>query len=95
MIEALRGLGYSTSTALADIIDNSISASARSVNVEFTWDGDDSLITVLDDGDGMDEQELDRAMRLGERNPLDDRSPTTSDGSGSALKRRHSPNAAA
>ena len=27
MIEALRGLGYSTATALADIIDNSISAS--------------------------------------------------------------------
>ncbi len=40
MIEALRGLGYSTATALADIIDNSISASARSVNIEFTWDGD-------------------------------------------------------
>ena len=26
MIEALRGLGYNTATALADIIDNSISA---------------------------------------------------------------------
>ena len=75
MIEALRGLGYSTATALADIIDNSISASASSVNVEFTWDGDHSRITVHDDGHGMDEQELDRAMRLGERNPLDDRSP--------------------
>jgi signal transduction histidine kinase len=75
MIEALRGLGYSTATALADIIDNSMSASASSVNVEFTWDGDHSRITVLDDGHGMDEQELDRAMRLGERNPLDDRSP--------------------
>ena len=75
MIEALRGLGYSTATALADIIDNSISASASSVNVEFTWDGDHTRITVLDDGHGMDEQELDRAMRLGERNPLDDRSP--------------------
>ena len=70
MIEALRGLGYSTATALADIIDNSISASARSVNVEFAWDGDASRITVLDDGHGMDEQELDLAMRLGERNPL-------------------------
>ncbi|HTV30269.1 MAG TPA: hypothetical protein VMF32_21135 [Xanthobacteraceae bacterium] len=29
MIDALRGLGYSTPTALADIIDNSISAQAR------------------------------------------------------------------
>jgi hypothetical protein len=75
MIEALRGLGYSTATALANIIDNSISASAISVNIEFTWDGNDSRITVLDDGQGMDEEGLDRAMRLGERNPLDDRSP--------------------
>jgi len=75
MIEALRGLGYSPATALADIIDNSISASATKVNVEFAWDGDASRIIVLDDGQGMDEEELDRAMRLGERNPLNDRSP--------------------
>ena len=30
-------------------------------------------ITVLDDGCGMDDGELDNAMRLGERSPLDDR----------------------
>lgn len=29
MIEALRGLGYNTATALADIIDNSIAAKER------------------------------------------------------------------
>lgn len=73
MIEALRGLGYSPAAALADIIDNSISARADTVEVRFRWLGRDSTIAVLDNGRGMDEQELDRAMRLGERSPLETR----------------------
>jgi len=73
MIEALRGLGYSTATALADIIDNSISATATSVALEFAWAGEGSHASILDDGGGMDEQGLDAAMRLGERSPLDAR----------------------
>jgi hypothetical protein len=71
MIEALRGLGYSTATALADIIDNSVSANARNVTLAFGWAGDRSQVTVLDDGVGMDAAALDLAMRLGERSPLD------------------------
>ena len=74
MIEALRGLGYSTATALADIIDNSISARATCINVCFSWHGSGSKIFLLDNGVGMDEQELESAMRLGERNPLEKRS---------------------
>ena len=35
MLESLRGLGYSTAAALADIIDNSISAGAAEVKIEF------------------------------------------------------------
>ena len=73
MIEALRGLGYWTGTALADIIDNSISAKARLVSVRFAWDGGRSSIAILDDGTGMDADELDSAMRLGERSPLEHR----------------------
>lgn len=73
MIEALRGLGYSAATAIADIIDNSISASAKSVSLEFAWAGETSHVSILDDGQGMEEQELDSAMRLGELSPLDER----------------------
>ncbi len=76
MIEALRGLGYSTATAIADIIDNSIAAEARNVDIRFVWAGLNSLITILDDGRGMDAAGLDRAMRLGEKSPLDSRSET-------------------
>lgn len=73
MLEALRGLGYSTAAALADIIDNSISAGAKEVRVDFTWDGPTSRITILDDGRGMDDAELESAMRLGDKSPLDAR----------------------
>lgn len=68
-IEALRGLGYTTESALADLIDNSISAGARQVDVTFSWAGRESWISVLDDGRGMSDAELDMAMRFAETNP--------------------------
>jgi hypothetical protein len=71
MLESLRGLGYSTAAALADIVDNSISAGATEIHVEFVWDGAKSRITILDDGRGMDDAELESALRLGDKNPLD------------------------
>jgi hypothetical protein len=73
MVEALRGLGYSPATALADIIDNSIAARATLVDLTFTWAGADSHILILDNGEGMDGPGLDRAMRLGDRSPLETR----------------------
>jgi hypothetical protein len=73
MLEALRGLGYSTATALADIIDNSIAARAGTIRLQFYWNGTLSAISILDDGDGMDAGQLERAMRLGERSPLETR----------------------
>ena len=75
MIEALRGLGYSTSTALADVIDNSIAAGASQVNVSFAWAGPASRVTIVDNGSGMAADQLEKAMRLGDRNPLDPRLP--------------------
>jgi hypothetical protein len=76
MIEALRGLGYSAPTAIADIVDNSVAASAGRVSIGFAWNGAASRMTILDDGVGMSASELDRAMRLGDRSPLDARAPT-------------------
>ena len=52
MIEALRGVGYSTETAIADLIDNSISAGANNVWINFWWAGRDSYVSTLDDGKG-------------------------------------------
>jgi hypothetical protein len=74
MIEALRGLGYNTATALADIIDNSIAAKAKTVDLRFVWAGKQSRVEIQDDGCGMSATELDKAMRLGEKSPLEQRS---------------------
>lgn len=73
MMESLRGLGYSTAAALADIVDNSISAGAKEVRIDFVWAGSASRISVLDDGRGMDDAELERGMTLGDKSPLDER----------------------
>lgn len=70
LLESMRGLGYTTGSALADIVDNSISAGASQVDIQFTWAGDRSWISVLDDGTGMTDNELESAMRLGDKNPL-------------------------
>lgn len=76
MMEALRGLGYSTAAALADVVDNSISAGASEVRLRFDWEGQASRISILDDGRGMSDPELEAAMTLGTINPLDERAPT-------------------
>lgn len=71
LIESLRGVGYSPQTAIADIVDNSISAGAKKIWIQFAFDGADSTISILDDGGGMTEDELRLAMVLGSRSPLD------------------------
>ena len=70
LIEALRNIGYSTAAAVADLIDNSISVGAHNIWLWFWWAGRESFISISDDGIGMDEEELSKAMRLGSRNPL-------------------------
>lgn len=73
LIESLRDIGYTLDTALADIIDNSITAGASSI--ELLTDATSSGVTVgvLDNGCGMSRAELERAMRPGSRNPLESR----------------------
>ena len=61
---------------MADIVDNSISAGAKKIDIWFHWNGPDSWITIADDGRGMNEPELVEAMRPGSQHPLDTRSPT-------------------
>lgn len=73
MIESLRAFGYDLPTAVADLIDNSVSASAKRIQVHVAWNGANSNIAVVDDGSGMSEDELFNAMRPGSKSPLDSR----------------------
>ncbi len=73
LIESMRSLGYSFSSAIADLIDNSISAEAKKIDI-ISEPGINPWLVILDDGIGMAENELYEAMRYGSTNPLDQRS---------------------
>lgn len=76
MVSSLSSLGYSLPAAVADLVDNSVSAEARNIDVDFTWDGQSSWIAVTDDGTGMTEPELVTAMTVAARGPSAERSAT-------------------
>ncbi|WP_371348885.1 ATP-binding protein [Ancylobacter sp. IITR112] len=70
LIEGLRDIGYSLETAISDIIDNSITAGAHRIHIVTETYSDEPYIAIIDDGEGMSEEELIAAMRPGSRNPL-------------------------
>lgn len=72
-INSYRSFGYNLSTAIADIIDNSISAGADRIFLEYKWKGKDSYITILDNGCGMHKEELVQAMTPGSKDPDEER----------------------
>ena len=76
LIESLRGLGYSPEASIADLIDNSISAGSKSVDINLQWNDGRPTIAILDDGAGMDSNMLVQAMRLGGAGSSADRSST-------------------
>ena len=74
LIEGLRDIGYSLETAIADIIDNSVTAGAHEVQIVTETNCDEPFVAIVDDGCGMTEDELVAAMRPGSKNPLASRS---------------------
>ena len=75
LIESLRDIGYSFNSALADIIDNSITANAFIIKIYAipNEDDDDFKIAIIDDGDGLSHDDLKKAMRLGSTDPRQER----------------------
>ena len=73
-MEALREMGYDSYASILDIIDNSIDAQATEIHVDITEQKGDVVISIQDDGCGMDEDTLSESLRLGsdtEREPGD------------------------
>ncbi|MDF2052640.1 ATP-binding protein [Priestia megaterium] len=67
-IKSLRDIGYTFEVAVADILDNSITAKAKNIQISCI---PDPVLTfsLLDDGIGMSDKELIEAMRLATNNP--------------------------
>jgi hypothetical protein len=72
LMESMRAVGYTIETAVADIVDNSISARATEVNIRFAA-VPTPHVAILDNGHGMDRHGLVEAMRLAGRSPLGER----------------------
>lgn len=68
LLESMRALGYSFESAVADLVDNSLSAQARTIDIRFS-PFDEPYVAILDDGAGMLPAVLTSAMRHGSQNP--------------------------
>ncbi|QUH26418.1 ATP-binding protein [Serpentinicella alkaliphila] len=71
-VKSLRDIGYTFEIAIADILDNSISANASKIKI-FTVAEPELVFAILDDGIGMSTEELVNAMRLATKNPENER----------------------
>lgn len=67
LLASLRSVGYNEETALADIIDNCISAHAHEIKIQFDWEN--RRIVIFDDGFGMSKAHLIENMRIGSSDP--------------------------
>jgi hypothetical protein len=72
---SLRDLGYSLETAVADLIDNSISADATDVEIYCDLSRSPPALVIADNGRGMTEGEVILAMRHGATDPRKERGP--------------------
>lgn len=63
LINSMRDIGYNFNIAVSDLLDNCLDAGARNIEI-LGLDKPKLLLEILDDGCGMDEEELKEAMRL-------------------------------
>ena len=73
LMTSMRSMGYSFESAIADIIDNSISANATKIELKYPVDPSEAFVAICDNGVGMTSSELYNAMKYGSRHHSDER----------------------
>lgn len=68
-VKTLMRIGYNMSSAVADILDNSIAANSNNIDIYSPPGLDEPQISILDDGYGMNAEELIHNMRIGCKDP--------------------------
>ncbi|CAN1524091.1 HATPase_MORC-like domain containing protein [Spirosomataceae bacterium] len=71
LIKSIAEQGYSLETALADLMDNSITANATRIEVLTKIDTEPFILFICDNGDGMDEASLKMNMQFPSKSPED------------------------
>lgn len=69
LIKSIAEQGYSLESAIADLIDNSISANANNIQVLVDTDNEPFTLFLADDGEGMSSQELVQNMNFPSSDP--------------------------
>lgn len=73
LMNSMRSMGYTFESAIADLVDNSISAHATEVKICFPIDPADCYLAICDNGTGMSETDLFDAMKYGSENKSSNR----------------------
>jgi hypothetical protein len=73
-IKTLMRIGYTMSSAVSDILDNSITANSKNIKIYSLLGLKEINLSIVDDGDGMTPEELIHNMKIGCKNPSDNRS---------------------
>ena len=69
LIKSISEQGYSLETALADLIDNSISANSTKIEILINTDEEPFTLFLADNGEGMDEETLKLSMQFPSTSP--------------------------
>jgi hypothetical protein len=72
LVEAMRSIGYRPATAIADLVDNSVTAHSKNIRIRLSPSKSSTpsgFVAVEDDGDGMSPEKLAEAMRWGGDGP--------------------------
>lgn len=65
LMTSMRSMGYTFEAAIADVLDNSISAQANRIDIRFPIDPQSCFVAICDNGIGMSKSELFDAMKYG------------------------------
>jgi hypothetical protein len=72
LIRSLRDIGYEFVDAVADIVDNSVEAQATIISITLKFEGEDSYLTIADNGVGMASKDIQEALRFGSNRAYED-----------------------
>ena len=73
LIKSIAEQGYSLETALADLMDNAITANASRIEVLTKIDKEPFTLFISDNGDGMSKESLKSNMQFPSKSPEDSR----------------------
>ncbi len=85
-VKTLMRIGYTMSSAVADILDNSITAGCKKVGIYSPPGLDKPIISILDDGCGMEASDLIQNMQIGCKDPSIERTSGDLGRFGSGMK---------